>query len=51
MLALVVEHCLDEGANRLPNPGKLRMPARSTPGVRQWGLSFIVKRETAQTAG
>ena len=24
---------------------------RATPGVRRWGLSFIVKRETAQTTG
>jgi len=35
----------------LPNPTKLRMAANFTAAVRLWGLSFIVERETAQTAG
>ena len=41
---------MDEGpskateSNQTPNAGNI------SPGVRLWGLSFIVKRETAQTA-
>ena len=37
------------GAERLLNLIKLRMPDNRFPGVRQWEISFIVKRETAQT--
>ena len=37
-------------ANRLPSAAKPQIPARR-PRVRRWGLSFIVERETDQTAG
>ena len=37
------------GAERLLNPIKLRMPKNCFMGVRQCEISFIVKRETAQT--
>ena len=37
------------GAERLLNPIKLRMPENRCAGVRLWEISFIVKRETAQT--
>ena len=37
------------GAERLLNLIKLRMPDNRFPGVRQWEISFIVERETAQT--
>ena len=37
------------GAERLPKPIKLRMPDNRCTGVRQCEISFIVKRETAQT--
>ena len=44
-----VEHWMDLGARRLPNPTKLRMPwcAYSAVGLRE--MSFAVERETAQT--
>jgi hypothetical protein len=36
----------------LPCSIKLRIPpGPNTPGVRLWGISFIVERETAQTDG
>ena len=38
-----------EGAERLPNLIKLRMADNLSMGVRQWQISVIVKRETAQT--
>ena len=34
---------------RLPNSGKLRMLSVNYLGVRMWGISFMFKRETAQT--
>ena len=37
------------GAERLLNSIKLRMPDNRFSGVRQWEISFIVERETAQT--
>ena len=37
------------GAERLLNPIKLRMPDNRCAGVRQREISFVVKRETAQT--
>ena len=37
------------GGVSLPNPTKPPMPIYLTLAVRQWGISFIVKRETAQT--
>ena len=37
------------GVERLPNPIKLRMPENWSSAVRQCEISFIVKRETAQT--
>ncbi|GHD13999.1 hypothetical protein GCM10008096_30680 [Zhihengliuella salsuginis] len=38
------------GPNRLLTSAKLRMPASESVAVRQWGISFIVERETAQNA-
>ena len=35
----------------VPRTIKLRMPMYRIIAVRQWGISFIVERETAQTAG
>ena len=37
------------GAERLLNLIKLRMPKNMSTAVRLWEISFIVKRETAQT--
>ena len=37
------------GAERLLNPIKLRMPDNCFPGVRRREISFVVKRERAQT--
>ena len=37
------------GLNRLLTSAKLRMPVSESAAVRQWGISFIVERETAQT--
>jgi hypothetical protein len=46
-----VEHWMDEG----PFPGYRLQPnsecRQVSAGVRQWGISFIVERETAQTVG
>jgi hypothetical protein len=42
---------LGGGAVRLPSLGKLRIPARRGLGVRRRGISFVVERGTAQTAG
>ena len=39
------------GATSLPFPTKLRIPFMSTPGVRLWGISSMVERETARTVG
>ena len=38
-----------EGPIRLPMPIKLRMPENGFMGVRQREISFVVKREKAQT--
>ena len=38
------------GPSRLPVGTQLRIPPRSTPGVRAWGISFTLERETTQTA-
>src|ERR671913_1760076 len=38
------------GPPRLPVGTQLRIPPRSTPGVRAWGISFTLERETTQTA-
>jgi hypothetical protein len=46
-----VEHWIGAGAYRLPTRTKLRMPGGKRPGVRRRELSFVVERETAQTAG
>ena len=37
------------GVERLPKPIKLRMPDNLSTAVRLWEISFMVKRETAQT--
>jgi hypothetical protein len=37
-----------EGAKSLPNSTKPRMPMLETLGVRLWGISSAVERETAQ---
>lgn len=36
------------GLNRLLTSAKLRMPVSESAAVRQWGISFIVERETTQ---
>ena len=38
------------GPSRLPVGTQLRIPPRWTPGVRAWGISFTLERETTQTA-
>ena len=38
------------GASRLPTETQLRIPRRFIPGVRAWGISFTLERETTQTA-
>ncbi len=40
----------DRGPPGLPNPTKLRMRSVKSVAVRQRGISFVVERETAQTA-
>jgi hypothetical protein len=47
---LEVEHCLDEGAQKLTD--FRQTPNASTPSaaVRLWGISSMVERETAQIA-
>ena len=45
-----VEHRMDEGLRRLPNPTELRMPAAQSAAVRACGLSCVLERETARTA-
>ena len=37
------------GGESLPKPIKLRMPDNASMAVRLWEISFMVKRETAQT--
>ena len=37
------------GLHGLLTSAKLRMPVSESVAVRQWGISFIVERETAQT--
>jgi hypothetical protein len=37
------------GPTRLLTLAKLRMPVSESAAVRQWGISSIVERETAQT--
>ena len=39
------------GPTRLLTLAKLRMPVSESAAVRPWGMSFMVERETAQTAG
>ena len=34
----------------MPNPIKLLILLHLTMGVREWGISFILERETAQIA-
>ena len=38
------------GASRLPTETQLRIPPGCTPGVRAWGISSMLERETTQTA-
>ena len=38
------------GASRLPAETPTPNTARRTPGVRAWGISFALERETTQTA-
>jgi len=45
---LGVEHWMRLGSARILILIKLRIPEVKNMQVRQWGLSFIVKRETAQ---
>ena len=44
-----VESNPDTGHTSLPTSAKLRMPVSESAAVRQWGISFIVERETTQT--
>ena len=37
------------GPRGLLTLAKLRMPVSESVAMRQWGISFIVERETAQT--
>ena len=39
----------ERGSTRLPCPIKLRIPPVVTAGVRPWGISFMVERETTLT--
>ena len=39
----------ERGSTRLPCPIKLRIPSVVIAGVRLWGISFIVERETTLT--
>src|SRR3954452_15478348 len=38
------------GPPRLPGGTQLRIPRVPSPGVRAWGISFTLERETTQTA-
>jgi len=38
-----------DGAQKLTESAKLRMPVSESAAVRRWGISFIVERETNQT--
>jgi hypothetical protein len=42
---------MSEGAYRLPNSIKLRMPSLESPAVGLRVMRFVVKRETAQIIG
>ena len=45
-----VEHWMDEGPSKATESYQTPNAGNISPGVRLWGLSFIVERETAQTA-
>ena len=44
-----VEHWMGEGPPRVTDLNQTPNAVMSSGGVRQWGISFIVERETAQT--
>ena len=49
ILLAEVEHCCCKGASPLTERRQTPNAAISFPRVRQWVLTFIVKRETTQT--
>ena len=42
---------MDDGPHRVTESNQTPNAAGCSSAVRQWGLSFIVERETAQTVG
>ena len=44
-----VEHWMAEGPYRVTEVNQTPNAVDIGPGVRPWGISFMVKRETAQT--
>ena len=46
---LEVEHWMGAGPYRVTKLNQTPNATTPTVGVRRWGISFIVKRETAQT--
>ncbi len=44
-----VEHWMAEGPHRVTEVNQTPNAATLSVGVRRWGISFIVKRETART--
>jgi hypothetical protein len=44
-----VEHCIGYGSYRITDPKQTPNADGPRAAVRQWGISFIVERETAQT--
>ena len=46
---LAVEHWMAEGPYRVTEVNQTPNADDIGPGVRPWGISFMVKRETAQT--
>ena len=47
---MAVEHCLDAGPYQVTNFRQTPKTNTFTLGVSLWGINFIGKRETAQTA-
>ena len=50
-LASEVEHWMGDGPSRVTDLNQTANTDAPRAAVRQWGLSFIVERETAQTTG
>ena len=45
---MVVEHSMDKGPYKATNPNETPNATNCKIGVRLWGISSMVKRETAQ---